>query len=445
MLVDAFRRRAATENRIEPFPLCDYVQALVEDEEQRRTKRIVELREHHYDDHTSPYVDSAIDALQFSLSGDCDLQKQARLGYRYLNGILGALKKIDLTDKRSEDQIEACNRCIASIAHHLFGDATDGEIARVMKILRVSQAPELYVCEMPRRRGKSVMMAMATASVMYVVPEVSFLVYSVGQRCSSSYHALVQKYLTLLCDGKKNRFVTFNKDTIEFRPIFGGADALSKMKNFPSNPNTLRGQGEGMKLVAVMDEGNFIPQKVVNVAILPPVMREGAALWCISSKGDRSERFCSITDVVREMGIVDVHTVTPVCSDCRRNGISTNCIHASNPPWLAVGPHADKVKMLMNGDVRTYAREIENADVGGLTEPAFNRHETRRLAEEPKSFEYLLASPVEQIVIAIDPAAGGKSSAYAIVSLAFIQHRGSSHCVVRRSVVPVCVASVACI
>lgn len=340
----AHRRRLRSAGTIEPFPLCTYVKALVENEKHERERHFSALRRQTYDECCSPYIDDALGALEFSLSGDSDIKKQAVRGYSYLYAILDALKKIDITNKRSGDQVDACNRCIASIAHHLFEEATNSEIARIMEILRLSQAPELYVCEMPRRRGKTVMMTMTTAVVLYVVPDASFLVYSVGQRCSSSYHGLVQKYLTLLCDGKKNRFITFNKDTIEFRPIFGGVDAMSKMKNFPSNPNTLRGQGDGMKLIAVMDEGNFIPQKVVNVAILPPVMREGAALWCISSKGDKSERFCSITDVVREMGIVDVHTVTPVCADCRRNGISTNCIHAENPPWLAVGPHADKVR-----------------------------------------------------------------------------------------------------
>lgn len=100
--------------------------------------------------------------------------------------------------------------------------------------------------------------------------------------------------------------------------------------------------------------------------------------------------------------------------------------------------------MLMNGDLRTYAREIENAEVGGLTEPAFNRHESRRLTEEPQSFEYSLHSPVTQIVIAIDPAAGGQKSAYAIVSIAFIRHptqQLSPYCVVRNA----CLLRVVCV
>lgn len=166
----------------------------------------------------------------------------------------------------------------------------------------------------------------------------------------------------------------------------------------------------------IAEEGNFIHPKVMKVAICPLVQMKGTVFFFISSKADKgNSQHSGLMETIRASGEFRIHNVVTVCADCRRSGVLWGCMHAPRPPWKSMGQQMRKVRILMQGDEATMARETLNEDIENLSEPAFS-HPALQWMEHGERWLYAHPFTKEQVFIGIDPACGGSTSRYAIVS-----------------------------
>jgi hypothetical protein len=167
--------------------------------------------------------------------------------------------------------------------------------------------------------------------------------------------------------------------------------------------------------VIIAEEGNFIHPKVMKVAICPLVQMRNTVFFFISSKADNnSAQHSGLMNTIRASGVFRIHNVVTVCADCRRSGVIWGCMHAPRPPWKAQAQQMNKVSILMQ-DEATMARETLNEEIENLTEPAFS-HPSLEWIRSGDRWAYHQSFNAEQVFIGIDPACGGSTSRYAIVS-----------------------------
>lgn len=152
------------------------------------------------------------------------------------------------------------------------------------------------------------------------------------------------------------------------------------------------------------------------------VVMEGNVFFFISSrpKGPSSQH-CGLMETIRASGEFRIHEVVTVCADCRRNGVAMNCMHGAQPPWKSGGQQLRKAMILMQGDKRTFALELQNEDTEGFEESVFHHASVGWLQLHSEKWHYDEEFQSSVVFIGIDPACGGSRSRYAIVSAVMLK------------------------
>lgn len=114
--------------------------------------------------------------------------------------------------------------------------------------------------------------------------------------------------------------------------------------------------------------------------------------------------------------IIKTRVFGTICAPCRRRGIK-NCPHGNEDPWSNQQQNR-KIELLMSDKKSTWQREMRNEDVEDDSEPAFIYESVMALAETKR--DYGGSEKHSHIFTAIDPAAGGNQSKYAIISIVVV-------------------------
>lgn len=227
------RKKMGVRRRELTFDIRLYAKALYKKRERASQQLLNSLR---HTVQTNPSVDRAVAAIESMNTKNMHLQTQAVKGHAILDDILVTLERMDLRYPRSITQVDGTHFCLASLAWHFFGDSIYQEMLTIMRRLGVTELSLWYFAEWARREGKTMEMCIVTSTVMYVVDEETFLVYSNGGRASKSFHSRVMEMLLYLSKGDHSRFKEWNSETIRFAGLHKG-DRPACLKSFPSNPD----------------------------------------------------------------------------------------------------------------------------------------------------------------------------------------------------------------
>jgi hypothetical protein len=105
------------------------------------------------------------------------------------------------------------------------------------------------------------------------------------------------------------------------------------------------------------------------------------------------------------------------CDACIRRGLELSCKHMLGqlPHWQQRGRH-DTIQRLMATEPDTFMVEMRGVVMDGLSQPAFDATAMRNLMTDPTFVWRHDGSTISHIFVALDPAAGGEQSEYAVVS-----------------------------
>jgi len=102
------------------------------------------------------------------------------------------------------------------------------------------------------------------------------------------------------------------------------------------------------------------------------------------------------------------------CDECKRNGKEDTCRHKMGeaPHWHDLGTYKH-IKEMYGEDEDAYLVETKGLEVETGTFPAFDPHQIEAMFASPPISDL---SHEKNVFLAIDPAAGGDRSKYAIIS-----------------------------
>lgn len=213
---------------------------------------------------------------------------------------------------------------------------------------------------------------------------------------------------------------------------------------FIEKPYKLRGvgsDGDERNNIVLLEEAAFIKEEIRNSIILPLLTREGSVLLTISTLGPIFDSWKRITEATDERGrpVFTVKTYSLVCDDCIEKGLYDKCMHKQDilPRWQSADDEA-KVKAIMKNDPDTWRREALGIQGEGGYIPAFEPRglaflmqrsppegrvpvyiDANALPPPTCMVDQLLSTDYQYCFIAVDPAAGGNLSNYAIMSTVF--------------------------
>ena len=116
-----------------------------------------------------------------------------------------------------------------------------------------------------------------------------------------------------------------------------------------------------------------------------------------------------------------VRVFRTICSNCRLRG-RNDCNHNVEMPWSSYEQDA-KMKAMMGGTSEEFMREIRNEDVKPNITKAFTAASVEAL--DGSQYQIMPYERIKHVFIGIDPAAGGRQSKFARVSLIVIERNQS--------------------
>ena len=213
----------------------------------------------------------------------------------------------------------------------------------------------------------------------------------------------------------------------------------------------LRGMGsdgDEHNNIVLLEEAAFVKESILNQIVVPLMKRRNSVFLTISTLGGVFDAWKRMTDSTddKDRKVFLVKTYSMVCDDCIEKGLPDKCLHKQDmlPHWQSPEQES-KVKALMAGSPDDWLREAMGVQGTGGFIPAFSRrglafladrsgveHVSERLARivrvgnksTPKGpvscmVDRLADDRYDYCFIAVDPAAGGALSNYAVISTVF--------------------------
>lgn len=170
----------------------------------------------------------------------------------------------------------------------------------------------------------------------------------------------------------------------------------------------------------ILEELAYMDMRIVYDVVMPLLMRTNVVLIGISTLDDPYNFWSKMIDQRYPDGRQVFKTLrySLVCEDCRRRGQATTCRHKIGdlPYWLSEEQYS-KLEQIMNDQYESFLRETKGFQCDPNVRPAFDQMGVRALQDLDR-----IVSPkqhVSHVFFAVDPAAGGRNSDYAIISAIF--------------------------
>ncbi len=160
--------------------------------------------------------------------------------------------------------------------------------------------------------------------------------------------------------------------------------------------------------------------RVLYDVVFPTLTRDEITFFCISSLGDIFSFWNNMLEMRDQDGVKIFNTMVYdlVCKDCKKLGIEDTCKHKMGelPHWQSADQHA-KLEIMMRDQLDTFLRETKGYQMDPNIQPVFDKRSVTRLGDMPPYTPITGGSNV--VFVAVDPAANGNLSDYAIVSFMF--------------------------
>ena len=179
---------------------------------------------------------------------------------------------------------------------------------------------------------------------------------------------------------------------------------------------TNRGTGGN---IAILEEAAYINPRLVYEVVVP-TLSTGCSLIAISTiAADESNFLAKLVNARdgRNNTLFNVLDLKMVCDNCQRRGLELECRHLLGqlPAWQSRGRH-DFIQRVMATEEDTFLVEMRGVLADGMRKPAYDEKSIRKLCSDPSMVYEPDGRMIKHIFVALDPAAGGEKSEYAVVS-----------------------------
>ena len=336
--------------------------------------------------------------------------------------------------KRSKQQKQIHHALVMLSLEGYYGDDLQEHIVRLLQKYRISEIRTDGLFTAPRRFGKTVSISMFAAAEIVTQPGGprnsvghDVLIYSNNQRASSLLLMHVYRFAKMIMANPRfgGKIVNLNKkESLEVQTREGYTNVV---KAYPADSERLRGTGStGRTSTVIGEELGYMPPDVVFQILGPILVRNRvkfAGITTINSSDNFLEPLAAAVYPHNGKHIMMSLNFDLVCDDCKKKGraLQCKCLAADIPAWQSAARH-DKMAHLMKGNESIFLTEIKNVPINDLVTAAFNKNAVDWL-RTPASIMNQPSLHSRVIYTAVDPAAGGNTSRFAIVSAIYLNDR----------------------
>jgi len=300
-----------------------------------------------------------------------------------------------------------------------YRDELHAHLFELLKQAGTSEIRTESAAMMQRRGGKTTVASGFCASELATQPDHDVLCYSNNMRASKMLLLTVYKQLKIIASVLGGHVKSLNKnESLTFVTRDGYEN---EMFAYPAKPENLRGTGSKKASGTVIaEEFGFMDVRVVFQIIGPTLTRKNVKFIGITTVNPDDSFVTPLTEAKFPDGRSVFLTLNfeLVCAECKKAGraLQCRCLMGDIPEWQS-GDQIDKLSLLMGAT--TFLTEIKGMAIDETVTPAFHQVsvEFLRTQEAVMQTGDLYA---KDIYIAIDPAAGGKHSRFAMVAAIFI-------------------------
>lgn len=318
---------------------------------------------------------------------------------------------------------------LQAVLPHFYGDTFDAEAGKVCHRFGLDRVRPFACVMAPRRVGKTWCLAGFLVSYVLVCPGKTVAVFSATERSGKWVLEKILSFMEQLPGDHRRRVVRLTKTEMwvhrkklpEGQTMNGPVAARMRAERDEVTivrvcPATVAGTRGIDADLMVLEEAGFVPSRVFYSVIAPVLGIANSALVAITTPPDDGEHYFSkMENIVDADGERIFHYVKEAvaCDDCVNEGRGMECPHKPNalPSWRT-GKRSELLKWILGAEV--FLQEGGGVQVG-QGKSAFPREIMNALVTRDRVVVPPDTAPV--VIVAIDPAAGGRSSEFAILSL----------------------------
>lgn len=145
------------------------------------------------------------------LSSNYNATKRRRQGEEMYDKIIGDLNSLGM--RRTEYQKQFHTAAMHACLFHIYGEDYESLLHSLLDKYNLKSLANEVLAIMPRRYGKSTMVAMFAAVMLMRIPGIQIAIFSTGRRASYALMAKIVKFVHLL-PGGSGRIVSQNKEDL---------------------------------------------------------------------------------------------------------------------------------------------------------------------------------------------------------------------------------------
>lgn len=311
---------------------------------------------------------------------------------------------------RSPQQREFHQAFLGSCLRVIYGAAYDSEKHRIMKKYGFeSRKQQVLICA-PRRMGKTFATAQFCVVMAVLISGIELSIFSPGKRQSVALMGHIADFMTKL--NEADRILRRNEEKMIVRAVDG---KTSRINAYPSAVRTLKGVSG---TVIILEEMAQIPPEVLYEVVVPLHQISVTSIIGISTITTESNFMTRYLKQLDKHGepLFAVKQIWLACEACRAASKGHECTHNNHllPQW-SCSRKRKIINCIMESQQELLAREI-----GGVASSLHQRAFPQKFVDQFKALPYLqlpLRQAYDFVFHAIDPAAAGRHSDFAITSM----------------------------
>jgi len=316
--------------------------------------------------------------------------------------------------KWGEVQKQIIQACFETILPYFFGwDNYQKSERLILKKLGIEKRSNEVFIATGRRMGKSEIMAATLSVVIYLIPNISILIFSPVSRASNSLSEKILDYFEML-PGAKKMVESKNEERI----IIKGTSQRDRRSlfSFPATVKGLRGQGGN---ILVLEEAAHCDREMYEQVIIPIWGVSGTIMLAITTidPNDPLNYFTELMNWKKSNGECrfNVKHFSLVCKECKEKKDFNNraCPHNLHllPEWKSEEKQELITEMLKG------RKDLQMTEILGeaATEEniVFNNDKIQCILNKNKI--YIPTHEISHYFLAVDPNGGGIGSDMAIM------------------------------
>lgn len=336
--------------------------------------------------------------------------------------------------ERAKHQKKFHDMVLDAAAPHVYGlNEYTSHLPEIYKRTGFMKLMQQILSQMPRRFGKTTMVAMIVAVLIAFVHGMTVAIFSTSEKTSHKLLVLIKTFVFMIKGAKERKdtdnAAEFSLTDVPVHKIKGarrsdGSTAATSWSNplltsivYSYSCSTLA-RGFTVKMI-ILEEAAHIPDMIWKEVVAPALGVAHMVLLAITTPQDPDNYFSKLLDVRLPSGepVFQVQAIIMACKKCIKQGIASKCDHVNHrmPKWKTAARQEMVRAIYGDKDKDMFLQEAGGMIVSQGKQLFAMTSIKQFMSAKSHSFQH----HPNVVYTFVDPHGGGLQSSQAIVSITF--------------------------